>query len=85
MPGLRSSSLGWEVGYEKLAEMCGGKGFLVRTPAELEKATEEGFRADVLVVVNVIIENSMGIEDVSFLASFNAPLHYFKERGKWGA
>jgi len=54
--GLRSSSLGWEVGYEKVAEMCGGKGFLVRTPEELAKATEEGFKALVPAVVNVIIE-----------------------------
>jgi 2-hydroxyacyl-CoA lyase 1 len=38
-----------------MAEMCGGKGFLVRTPEELEKATEEGFKSDVPVVVNVII------------------------------
>jgi 2-hydroxyacyl-CoA lyase 1 len=54
--GLRSSSLGWEVGYEKVAEMCGGKGYLVHTPEELAKATEEGFKAKVPVVVNVIIE-----------------------------
>ncbi|KAH8674596.1 thiamine pyrophosphate enzyme, N-terminal TPP binding domain-containing protein [Tricladium varicosporioides] len=54
--GLRSSSLGWEVGYEKVAEMCGGKGYLVRTPEELKRATEEGFKANVPVVVNVIIE-----------------------------
>jgi len=54
--GLRSTSLGWEVGYEKVAEMCGGKGYLVRTPEELEKATEEGFKSKVPVVVNVIIE-----------------------------
>ncbi|ORY09074.1 thiamine pyrophosphate enzyme, N-terminal TPP binding domain-domain-containing protein [Clohesyomyces aquaticus] len=55
--GLRSTSLGWEVRYEKMAEMCGGKGFLVRTSEELEKATEEGFHARVPVVVNVIIES----------------------------
>ncbi|XTI88803.1 hypothetical protein V2W45_1237216 [Cenococcum geophilum] len=55
--GLRSTSLGWEVGYEKMAEMCGGKGYLVRTPEELEKVTEEGFNASVPVVVNVIIES----------------------------
>jgi 2-hydroxyacyl-CoA lyase 1 len=54
--GLRSTSLGWEVGYEKIAEMCGGKGYLVKTPEELERATEEGFKANVPVVVNVIIE-----------------------------
>jgi 2-hydroxyacyl-CoA lyase 1 len=54
--GLRSSSLGWEVSYEKIAEMCGGKGYMVRTPEELAKATEEGFKATVPVVVNIIIE-----------------------------
>lgn len=64
--GLRSTSLGWEVGYEKLAEMCGGRGYLVRTPEELERATEEGFRARVPVVVNVIIESGSESKLVSF-------------------
>ncbi|KAH0562616.1 hypothetical protein GP486_002708 [Trichoglossum hirsutum] len=54
--GLRSWSLGWEVGYEKIAEACGGKGFIARTPEELARATEEGFKAKVPVVINVIIE-----------------------------
>ncbi|KAI9775196.1 MAG: hypothetical protein M1839_001384 [Geoglossum umbratile] len=54
--GLRSWSLGWEVGYEKIAEACGGRGFLARTPDELARATEEGFKANVPVVVNVLIE-----------------------------
>ncbi|RAL66485.1 hypothetical protein DID88_006175 [Monilinia fructigena] len=54
--GLRSTSLGWEVGYEKVAEMCGGKGYLVHTPDELAIATEDGFKASVPVIVNVIIE-----------------------------
>ena len=54
--GLRSTSLGWEVGYEKMAEMCGGKGYLVRTPEELRRATEEGYKATVPVVINIIIE-----------------------------
>ncbi|POS84333.1 hypothetical protein EPUL_002411 [Erysiphe pulchra] len=54
--GLRSTSLGFEVRYEKIAEMCGGKGYLVRNPSELAKATEEGFNASVPVIVNVIIE-----------------------------
>ncbi|KAI9758575.1 MAG: hypothetical protein M4579_003010 [Chaenotheca gracillima] len=58
--GLRSTSLGWEVGYEQLAEACGGKGFLVRTPQELEHATLEGFKSKVPVVVNVIIEAGQG-------------------------
>ena len=40
-----------------MAEMCGGKGYLVRTPEELETATEEGFKANVPVVVNIIIES----------------------------
>lgn len=54
--GLRSSSLSWETGYEKIAEMCGGNGYLVRTPQELEVATREGFNSDKVTVVNVIIE-----------------------------
>jgi 2-hydroxyacyl-CoA lyase 1 len=66
--GLRSTSLGWEVRYEKIAEMCGGKGYLVRTPDELATATEEGFRAKVPVVVNVIIEAGEAKKVVSSLA-----------------
>lgn len=55
--GLRSTSLGWEVGYQMMADMCGGKGYLVRNPEELQKATEEGWRANVPVVINIIIES----------------------------
>ena len=55
--GLRSTSLGWEVGYEKIAEACGGAGYLVRTTAELEKATEVGFKESRVSVVNVMIES----------------------------
>lgn len=55
--GLRSWALGFETRYEKLAEACGGIGFFVRTPLELERATVEGFRAEVPVVVNVIIQS----------------------------
>jgi 2-hydroxyacyl-CoA lyase 1 len=33
--GLRSWALGFEVGYDKVAEACGGKGFLIRTSEEL--------------------------------------------------
>ncbi len=54
--GLRSTSLGWEVRYEKIAEACGGLGFFVRTPEEVERATVEGFKAKVPVVVNIVIE-----------------------------
>lgn len=58
--GLRSTSLGFEVAYEQLASMCGGKGFLVRTPEELEVATEKGWRCDTVCVVNVVIESGKG-------------------------
>ena len=54
--GLRSTSLGFEVGYEKLAEACGGAGYLVRTLEELAKATEAGFKDRRVCIVNVIIE-----------------------------
>lgn len=59
--GLRSTSLGWEVRYDKMAEACGGLGFLVRDTEELEKATREGFREEGRVVlVNVVVESGMG-------------------------
>ncbi|KAH5299886.1 hypothetical protein HBI50_211650 [Parastagonospora nodorum] len=56
-PGLRSWALGWEVKYQKLAEACGGLGFLVRTPEELEKATLTAYNATVPVIVNVVIQS----------------------------
>lgn len=58
--GLRSTSLGWEVGYEKIAEACGGKGYLVRTEGELKRATREGFEEGRVCVVNVIVEAGKG-------------------------
>ena len=58
--GLRSTSLGWEVGYEKLAEACGGVGYLVRTPEQLEKATTEGFKESRVSIINVMIESGKG-------------------------
>lgn len=54
--GLRSTSLGFEVGYEKIAKACGGSGYLVRTPEELARATEAGFGDPRVCVVNVVIE-----------------------------
>lgn len=63
--GPRSWALGFEVGYEKVAEACGGKGFLVRTPEELKNTTAEGFRANVPVIVNVIIRSGK-VEKLSF-------------------
>lgn len=58
--GLRSTSLGYEVGYEKIAEMCGGLGYLVRTPEDLAEATRKGWESDRVCVVNVIIEAGKG-------------------------
>ena len=55
--GLRSTSLGFEVSYEKLAEACGGSGYLVRTPEELARATEAGFKDHRVCIINVIIES----------------------------
>ncbi|KAI9802522.1 MAG: hypothetical protein M1833_001594 [Piccolia ochrophora] len=58
---LRSTSLGWEVRYEKLAEMCGGVGFFVREPAELEDAVRKAWLVrDRPVVVNVVVEKGKG-------------------------
>ncbi|MCJ1306792.1 hypothetical protein MMC25_000435 [Agyrium rufum] len=58
--GLRSTSLGYEVRYEKIAEACGGLGFFCRTPEELEKATREGYGSGKVCVVNVVIESNKG-------------------------
>lgn len=53
---LKSSSLMHETRYEQLADLCGGKGYFVRTEEELERATREGYQEDRITVVNVIIE-----------------------------
>ena len=58
--GLRSTSLGWEVGYQKIAEACGGTGYVVRTPQELERATKAGFASRKVCIVNVMIEAGQG-------------------------
>jgi len=63
--GLRSTSLGYEVRYEKLAEACGGKGYFVRTEEELARATREGYEARVPVIVNVAIKSGKGAKLVS--------------------
>lgn len=68
-PGLRSWALGWEVKYEKLAVACGGMGFFVRTPEELEMATVAGFNAKVPVIVNVIIQSGKVEKPVRFPCS----------------
>lgn len=53
--GLRSWSLGYEVGYDKLAEAVGGKGFVVRTSEELAKATKAGFEAGVRMPMHLAV------------------------------
>lgn len=55
--GLRSTSLGFEISYEKIAQACGGSGYLVRTPDELAQATEAGFKDQRPCIINVIIES----------------------------
>lgn len=56
-PGLRSWALSFETRYEKLAEACSGLGYFVRSPEELQRATMEGFKARVPVIVNVAIRS----------------------------
>jgi 2-hydroxyacyl-CoA lyase 1 len=63
--GLSAMSLGYETEYHKIGEYAGGKGYVVRTPDELRKATEEGFKAKVPVVVNVIVDQQADLEIVS--------------------
>ncbi|TKA78636.1 hypothetical protein B0A55_02678 [Friedmanniomyces simplex] len=54
--GLSAWSLGYQTEYQKIAEMAGGIGMVVRTPDELEEATEKAYHARVPVVINVIID-----------------------------
>jgi 2-hydroxyacyl-CoA lyase 1 len=77
--GLRSTSLGWEVKYEMVAEMCGGRGYFVRTPEELRRATREGFLAtgEGPTVVNVVIEAGEAKALVSFWRFFLFWFYYF--------
>ena len=63
--GLTAWSLGYETGYQKLAEMAGGIGIVARTPEELKDATEKGFRARVPVLVNVIVDPQADLPMVS--------------------
>ncbi|RVX74670.1 hypothetical protein B0A52_01797 [Exophiala mesophila] len=55
---LRSTSLLYETRYEHLAEMVGGRGFLVRDEDQLKHATREAFleKERVPCVINVIID-----------------------------
>lgn len=63
--GLRSWSLAFETRYEMFADAVGGKGFLVRTSEELSAAAEEGFKARVPVIINVLVESGKGFPAVS--------------------
>lgn len=60
--GLRSTSLSYATHYEALATACGGTGFFVETPQELEKATRQGFGCSNVCVVNVMVESGKGDE-----------------------
>ncbi|KAA8648494.1 indolepyruvate decarboxylase family protein [Aspergillus tanneri] len=70
--GLRSTSLLYEMRYEMLAQMCGGKGYFVRSEQELENATRQGFLSDTVTVVNVIVEPGIG-KKIGFAWQGNVP------------
>lgn len=65
--GLTATSLGYETAYHKTVEMGGGIGLVARTPDELKKATEEGYKARMPVVVNVIIDPQVDLFMVCIL------------------
>ncbi len=46
-----------QIRYDKLAEAVGGKGYFVQTAEELRKATVEGFKATVPVIINVVLDS----------------------------
>jgi 2-hydroxyacyl-CoA lyase 1 len=56
--------------------MAGGIGFEVRTPEELKKATEEGFKAKVPVVVNVIVDPQADLPMVSIYPLLFVSMNY---------
>jgi 2-hydroxyacyl-CoA lyase 1 len=62
---LTAWSLGYQTKYQKMAEMVGGIGLVARTPEELRDATEKGYRAQVPVVINVIINSQSDLPMVS--------------------
>ena len=63
--GLSATSLGYESDYQKVAEVGGGIGILVRTPEELKAATERGYNARMPVVVNVLVDTTPDLVMVS--------------------
>lgn len=63
--GLTATSLGYETAYHKIADMAGGIGMVARTPDELKKATEEGYKARMPVVINVMIDPQVDLVMVS--------------------
>ncbi|KAK2741900.1 hypothetical protein FQN57_005459 [Myotisia sp. PD_48] len=64
--GLRSTSLTYETRYERLAEMCGGRGFFVRNEQELAEATKQGYlENERFTIVNVVVEPGIG-QSISF-------------------
>lgn len=63
--GLTATSLGFETDYHKIADMAGGIGVVARTPEELKKATEEGYKARMPVVINVMIDPQADLVMVS--------------------
>lgn len=75
--GFRSWSLGYETRYDWMADAVGGQGYFVRTSEELVKATEEGFKATVPVVINVSMESGKGTVAVSNDQQFSAPLEFY--------
>ena len=63
--GLSALSLGYETDYQKVAELGGGIGIVVRTPEELKEATERGYNARMPVVVNVLVDTTPDLVMVS--------------------
>lgn len=72
--GLTATSLGFETDYQKIADLAGGIGIVARTPDELKKATEEGFKARMPVVINVMIDPQADLVMVSSSDPFSLPL-----------
>jgi 2-hydroxyacyl-CoA lyase 1 len=73
--GLSALSLGYETAYHKIADMAGAIGLVARTPEELRRATEEGFKAKMPVVVNVIMDTTSDLVMVCIISCVSFVLH----------
>lgn len=72
---LPSTALSYETRYDLIAQGCGAKGFVVRTPEELQRATRDALQNDGPSLVNVLMDPGSKTKlEFGWLSSTNAKL-----------